>query len=451
MNVIIIGRGKSEDATIQILAETVSIEILGIAIEPENKESIELANALGIPIWHDCKSLLERTDVELIVDLSDSKEVSEKLLAHSRAGVDIIDHSTARLICQLLQSESRKTHEIIDNLTREHWSLFEIGTSLSSAKDLSEVSRTIIKQATKLTNTPAGSLAVYDEKSGEMFLAASIGFKEEMATQESWRLRNGGLTRFILNQKGPIVISNLEDHPEFDNPRLAYEDIRSLIACPLILDGKVVGIIYVDDFRTRAFTEREISILCLLATYAAIAIEKAKLLEETKLLAVTDDLTKLYNHRYLVQQLTAEISRAERYREPLSFIIIDIDHFKRYNDTNGHVKGNEVLRQLAGILRNESRLSDIIARYGGEEFTVICPKTDKQNTYMLAERLRQKIEIHDFPEAHNQPSGRLTVSVGVASYPEDSTEAIKLIEKADTALYLAKNNGRNCVRIYSEQ
>jgi len=231
---------------------------------------------------------------------------------------------------------------------------------------------------------------------------------------------------------------------------LVSEGVKSLIACALTLDEKVVGIIYVDDFNPRDFTEHDISIISLLSTYAAMAIEKAKLLEETRLLSITDDLTQLYNHRYLVQQLLTELSRAKRYQEPLSFIIMDIDNFKQYNDTHGHVKGNEVLKQLAALLKKVSRTYDIVSRYGGEEFTIVCPKTNKQNAFDFAERIRRMIENTEFPDAHTQPLGRITVSIGIAGFPDDTRDPLGLIDKADIALYLAKGSGRNCVCAYDE-
>lgn len=448
MNIAIIGGSKEETSTLQTLAEAPSVKMLCLAEGIGDKEFIELAKSLDIPVARDLKSLLKRTDIDIIIDLSGLEDIAREIIENKPPRAEVIDRSIAHLICRLLDSESRATYDLIDKLTREHWSLYEIGISLSSAKDLSEVSKTIVQHATRLTNTPAGSLAVYDEKSGEMYFAATLGFSPEMAARHGWKLRPGGLTDYILNQNGPVVISNIEKHPKFNNPQLLKEGIRSLIACPLFLDNKVVGIIYIDDFKVREFNSRDISILCLFSAYAAIAIEKAKLLDETKMLAITDDLTKLYNHRYFNQQLEAEVSRAERYKEPLSLIMLDIDHFKQYNDINGHVKGNEVLRQLANILRDECRASDIIARYGGEEFTVICPKAGKLKAYQLADRLREKIEVHDFPDAHTQPLGQITISAGVATYPEDTEDSLDLIEKADTGLYIAKRRGRNRVCAY---
>ncbi|MEW5705192.1 MAG: sensor domain-containing diguanylate cyclase [Actinomycetota bacterium] len=450
MNVVVIGGGKKDIPLFETLAEALSIRILGI-IHPDDAAVSDIAGEMDISTGCTLDNLLRRPDIDLIIDLSGSKDVNKRVRKLKPARAKVINRSITRLLCQLLQDEGRVTYNLIDELTREHKSLYEIGLSLSSARNLSEVAKVIIQHATEFTNTPAGSLAVYDEENNEMSIVASVGFKTALARQKSWKLREGGLTSYILKQNRPVVISNISNHPEFINKQLAKEGIKSLIACPLFLDNKVVGIIYVDDYKVREFKARDISVLSLLSTYAAVAIEKAKLLEETKRLALTDDLTSLYNYRYFIRQFTVEISRAVRYGAPLSLIIVDIDHFKVYNDTNGHLKGNIILKQLANILKDESRASDIIARYGGEEFTILCPNTDKTHALRLAERFRQKVEEYRFPDAYSQPSGCITISAGVASYPEDSNKPLEIIDKADLALYMAKRMGRNRVCAYIEE
>jgi diguanylate cyclase (GGDEF)-like protein len=250
-----------------------------------------------------------------------------------------------------------------------------------------------------------------------------------------------------LNQVEPLAVSDIKHHPKFDNPLMLGEGVRSLMASPLKAEGRIMGILYVDDFKPRQYTAREISLLMLLSTMAAMAIEKTRLLENTRLLAITDELTGLFNHRHFRKQLNLEISRAERYHRPLSLMMIDIDYFKHYNDTNGHLKGNQVLKEMGKILKEMSREVDIVARYGGEEFSIIMPETDRRKARTLSERLRKRIESHGFDNAGKQPNKNLTVSIGVASYPENGGSAFDIIEQADKALYEAKYAGRNTVCI----
>ncbi len=137
--------------------------------------------------------------------------------------------------------------------------------------------------------------------------------------------------------------------------------------------------------------------------------------------------------------------RDERHKHPVSLIIMDIDNFKKYNDTHGHPQGDEVLRRLCKILKKTVRRTDIVARYGGEEFVIILPETDRDNALIVAEKLRQEIEKTPFPNEETQPNGKITVSVGVATYPVDANSKTNLIDVTDNALYEAKDGGRNRV------
>ena len=161
-------------------------------------------------------------------------------------------------------------------------------------------------------------------------------------------------------------------------------------------------------------------------------------------LAVTDGLTGLYNHRHFHERIALEVERSQRSGLPLSLLMLDVDHFKQFNDTFGHPAGDEVLRQLARVLTDTRRANDVVARYGGEEFAVILVDTAKFTAAKVAERVRERVAGHDFSDAAPR-AGRLSVSVGVATFPDDGTDAEALVRAADTALYAAKRAGRNRV------
>ncbi len=162
-------------------------------------------------------------------------------------------------------------------------------------------------------------------------------------------------------------------------------------------------------------------------------------------LAVTDGLTELYNYRYFRTQLEHELARAGRHQLKLSLIMLDIDFFKNYNDTNGHPAGDEVLAKIAKAVKENIRKIDVPCRYGGEEFILILPDTDKSAAVVVAEKIRKLIEAMPFRNEQAQPNGRLTVSIGVATYPEDGKTSNQLIENVDRNLYAAKQTGRNKV------
>jgi diguanylate cyclase (GGDEF)-like protein len=162
-------------------------------------------------------------------------------------------------------------------------------------------------------------------------------------------------------------------------------------------------------------------------------------------LAVTDGLTSLYNHRHFHERLALEVERSVRNGLPLSLFMIDVDHFKAYNDAHGHPSGDELLRRLARLMGDGRRANDFVARYGGEEFCIVLVDTPKLTAAQLAERLRERIASHPFPNAGSQPGGSLTISMGVASFPDDASDSEALVRAADAALYEAKHAGRDCV------
>ncbi len=168
-------------------------------------------------------------------------------------------------------------------------------------------------------------------------------------------------------------------------------------------------------------------------------------------LATTDALTGLANRRELNDVLSREIARSKRFGYPLSFVMCDVDFFKNYNDLFGHPAGDEVLQTIASLMRSRLRGSDIAARYGGEEFGLILPQTTKEQALRVADSLRKRIEEHPFPNEEKQPSGNLTISMGVAGLGEDGDTATLLVDRADRALYRAKQTGRNRVVAFDKQ
>lgn len=175
--------------------------------------------------------------------------------------------------------------------------------------------------------------------------------------------------------------------------------------------------------------------------------ELNELSERYKLLSVVDGLTNVYNHRYFYTKLEEETKRTERYKKSISLIMLDIDFFKHYNDTHGHQAGDNVLRDIALLLKKGVRELDIVARYGGEEFCIILPETGKQVARNLAERIRVSLSKQPFPFKETQPNGNLTISLGVATFPDDAKSSDNLVTAVDRALYKAKENGRNRVEV----
>jgi diguanylate cyclase (GGDEF)-like protein len=175
-----------------------------------------------------------------------------------------------------------------------------------------------------------------------------------------------------------------------------------------------------------------------------------ELLKQTQELSITDGLTGLYNQMHFFELINLETKKSQRHKLSYTLIMFDVDHFKNYNDHNGHLRGSETLKNIGTIMKNKFRASDLLAKYGGDEFVIILPQTDKVGAYLAAERLRESVEKQVFPGAETQPLKKLTISIGLATYPEHGLSDEEILNRADKALYFAKDSGRNRTIIFNE-
>ena len=252
-------------------------------------------------------------------------------------------------------------------------------------------------------------------------------------------------------ESGPILIGDIRTDRHVsvlrdELPPELFEHYASAIVIPLRATERLFGILVMLDPEPWALAQEDVEFLEALGGHAAAAVANARLYEEVEMLSLTDVTTALYNRRAFNLRLRDELERASRYKLPVSLLMVDVDHFKVYNDRHGHPAGDRVLRKLGEVLTGSAlRASDIASRFGGEEFAVILPLADLDAATTSAERLRAEVAETAFPDELDQPLGRITVSIGVASYPAQAANPLELVERADLALYEAKRQGRNRV------
>ena len=221
-----------------------------------------------------------------------------------------------------------------------------------------------------------------------------------------------------------------------------------LLSVPMVRGEELLGVLNFERPRKADFGPEELEFFAAVADQVGLAVQNARLHEQTVALSITDALTGVPNRRYLFQQLEAEIARAARFDTPLTMLMIDIDHFKQLNDSAGHSAGDDVLRRVCQLLKHNLRKVDTLARYGGEEFVVLLPQVSRQESLEVAEKLRKSIAEGNLEHGKSQPAGRVTISIGVASIPLDATDQAKLVDCADSALYASKRGGRDKVTAY---
>ena len=218
-----------------------------------------------------------------------------------------------------------------------------------------------------------------------------------------------------------------------------HENVINILAIPLVVRKDTVAVFLIENIK-----KEEIDTFLILAGQVTLQIERIRLFASVEKLSITDGLTKTYLRRYFTERLEVETLRSKEYGSELSFIMIDLDYFKKCNDKFGHLVGDTVLRETADILKHNLREIDIVARYGGEEFCALLPETDKDGALIVAERIRKSVEEHTI-NAYDE-SVNITVSIGVTSFVKEGNDSAKeLVERADKALYEAKNLGRNKV------
>ncbi len=254
----------------------------------------------------------------------------------------------------------------------------------------------------------------------------------------------GGILAKVLNDGMPFHIKK-ENLTEFANdPLFSVFASEEFVVIPLKARDKCIGLIVADNiFTRRSITKDDIRVLMMFANQAGMALENSQLYERALVRAHKDALTGLWNHGYFQRVFDEELRHAKEQLSYLSFIILDIDNFKNYNDTWGHQKGDEILSKISKILIDSSRKIDWVCRYGGEEFAIILPKATRKDALLIAERIRAAIEQFRFTHTNDNPPQKITVSLGISSFPDDGGTKSELIKAADEALYEAKAQGKN--------
>lgn len=328
--------------------------------------------------------------------------------------------------------------------------LYSASHVFASALEPDELYDIVLNKSIELVGAEQGSLMILDEKEMALAVKAARGINKSIVGD--LRVRVGeGISGTVAESGVPLVVCDIEESPVPRKNRPRYKT-RSFASIPLRIDSKTIGVLNISDKITgEVFSAEDRELLMSFASYASIALDRGayyRMSEELKSISITDPLTGLLNRRYLQERLIEETERAKRRNESLTALMIDIDNFKSVNDRYGHPAGDQVLKTVAHIIREELRTIDMVARYGGEEFTVILPATDKPVSKIIAERIRGGIEDTQYWGQKIPAGERVTISIGMATFPDDADTADVLVERADTALYMAKSGGKNRVVSY---
>ena len=316
--------------------------------------------------------------------------------------------------------------------------LIEMTSLINSTLDAHLVREKAIAASMQLMDTEAASMLLLDTETNELYFEVALGEKQNEV--QSIRIEAGkGIAGHVARTGVPLIVKDVQNDDRF-YPRVDETSgfkTRDILCVPIISKERILGVLQAINRRTGEFAGDDAVILHALANQVAVAIENAELYRDS----ISDGLTGIYQRRYLDLRLKEEMHAAKRYQHALSIMMLDVDHFKQVNDRFGHATGDEVLKKVAAVIKQGTRVSDVVGRYGGEEFMVIVPYISQRDVEILAERIRRAIATGDVNGI------KITISIGIAHFDghPGKVEYDRLLELSDNALYEAKSSGRNKV------
>ncbi|HYA12678.1 MAG TPA: GGDEF domain-containing protein [Thermodesulfovibrionales bacterium] len=336
--------------------------------------------------------------------------------------------------------KSRELQKEVEHLNQEKEkyiqfliSIPDIVKNFVSNLSFEETVSSIIRLTILLVDPKIIELYVFDKMTNSLTLAIAYNSK-----RKNKRVLKVGEGVVGLAAENRMLVSRTSQFPSADD--------GIDIAAPILFKDRLMGVIGLGKIKAIGGNEKRF--ISMIADLAGVSLQNCTYLETAKEEAITDPLTGLYNRRHFFEKSKEAAQKAISQHSPISIFIFDIDHFKRYNDINGHGEGDQLLMELSRLIKENSRDTDVAARFGGEEFIILMPNTDKDSALLYAEEIRKLIERYPFNHREKQQSGYVSISGGVATFPVDGNSFNAVIKHADEALYESKRSGRNKVTRY---
>ena len=354
----------------------------------------------------------------------------------------------ARYCLRAIQNE--RVFVQLERAKVEQGKLYRAAQALGGALSEKDVVEAGVRSAREIASFDLAAVTIWDEATRfhEVCAATSEGGEIDDLVGQRFK-QNTGLVSMVVTNKFPLPYKGEHDpaHQIVLTKRLPWPNIPSLLVLPLLHHGRVLGTLILGAKRRHAFPDTVRPTLEVLASHLAVSLSNARMVHKLETMATTDGLTGLFNKRAMLEAASAKVAAAQRFGRRLSVLVVDIDFFKKVNDTYGHDVGDLVIKGLGDILKRQKRTTDVVARFGGEEFVILCEQTDESGALMLAERIREELGRTMF----HTPNGSLNVtcSVGAATFPLAGETWDDLFKAADEALYASKRGGRNRVTIFA--
>lgn len=327
--------------------------------------------------------------------------------------------------------------------------LLRIVKAANDKLDPSNVIRIVMDNIQKLIPCEAWSILMLSEEEDELRFERARG--KAASALELARLKVGeGIAGWVAQHRVPVIVNDVSQDPRFNSSfdQATQFKTHSILCAPLVSNHRILGVVELINKHSpnHRFARQDLQMLTTLLGPIAVSLHNALLFKETEKLVVTDDLTKLYNNRFVNQFLEEMIEKHRAKRKKFAILFLDLDGFKSVNDCYGHMVGGRTLVEVGNVIFHTVRKDDLVARYGGDEFIVMMPNAGIVDAVEMAETIRKAVRSHDFTKAM-QREIRLSASLGVSVYPDHGSSVAELIQKADRAMYGAKNSGKNAVQL----
>lgn len=351
------------------------------------------------------------------------------------------------------QTESIRLPDHVENRNRSITRFYDFLRTIASTLDSQKVYPAMLTKLGEIMSTGRTSLMILDERSNELVLEATIGANIDSPAPVRIKLGES-VAGLVIENGSPLLVRYADTDARIPYPGRFNYKTKSFISFPIMLGPRKVGVINLTDRLDGApYSEDDLSLLELMSPHLALIVDRTewhRKAETYQMMSLTDPITGLPNRRFLEERLFEEVERSKRYDTPLSFLLIDIDNFKQYNDVYGHTNADTVLVKVAQILRRSVRTIDMPARFAGDEFCLVLPETDIYAAGRIAERVRRTVSETEFLSESGAAMDNATLSIGVSSFSPSRQSPLAIIETADRALYKAKTLGRNQVVVYEE-
>jgi diguanylate cyclase (GGDEF)-like protein/PAS domain S-box-containing protein len=344
-------------------------------------------------------------------------------------------------------TEHKHAEEEVGRYTKQLEALFNIGATVSRTLNLEELLDNVLDTVLMVMGVEVGGIFLLDEQTSKLLLRAHRGMSPEFARKMETVSVGDGFIGQVAKSGKPILAEDVSADSKLSRLKKMGDGIQSFAAVPIMAKEKILAVMGVGSRKYRKFPDWEMLMLDTIANQIGMAIENAQLYEHALELAFTDSLTSLYNRRYLMDQIERELIRAQRSKAQLSLVMVDLDGLKDVNDRFGHHVGDRFLKEVAGIVKANTRASDVAARWGGDEFMLLAPGTDGRSAVKIAERIRVQVERYKM-KLEDKEMG-ITISSGIVTYPDNASVVAELIKRADEAMYNAKRGGKNRSYIFS--